>query len=239
MEFKYSDSLEDADVELFVEFWDKAKDMLSNAIGCTARREKDETFLRWFKDLKKRDMVSNTLGEMLNFFHEEGALTIAKDSTSDSDEPNVHGKSEEISEGIYKISFPEIFFDREAFRRQPDVILHEISHLAADTKDLEMPPRAGNAKDPIEINAVGIMQSPEVKRSDSYYRYHTEREVTSSAEAICCASSYEFYIKGVWSAREKQPSITEQIQTAAGSPVFSRRATSATQVESIAPDFNI
>ena len=234
MEFKYK-GLEDADIELFVEFWDKANDMLSNAIGCTARDEEDEIFLRWFKDLGMRDTVSDTLDKMLSFFHEEGILTIVKGGASDSDEPNVHGKSEEIREGVYRVIFPAIFFDRQAFKRQPDVILHEVSHLAADTKDLEMPPRAGNAKDPIEINVFGIMQSPEVKRSDSYYRYHTESEVTSSAEAICCASSYEFYIKGVWLAREKQSSITEQIQTAGGSPVLSRRVASVGSVENIGP----
>lgn len=200
--------------EIFVVAWELAQEMLDAVLERLDGEQDgllfigdDDPLIKWFKvdvssieDGNSLSQIVETLTKIKNFLDrdfEEGnfELTIRK-IADNSIEEEIHGYSEIRSDDNWSIGLPSLFFNERHFKRQSDVLIHEISHLAANTADLEMPPRAGNASEPFNYDPQGVLQSSPVKRTDKYYRYHTAK--LDRATAITCASSYKFYVKDMW-----------------------------------------
>jgi hypothetical protein len=174
--------------ELFMEAWDFAKCKLELLLPIQTNTD---AYKKWFKSEKNVTLINDNFKKIKKFFTQNGNLIIKKNSNLD--EENCHGSAHVQDDGKYCIELPKIFFDEKKFKRQSDVLIHEISHLAADTRDIEPRQRAGNAADEIKTNFTGQLMTPQVARRDSYSRYHVAK--LSPDEASTCAASYEFFSK--------------------------------------------
>ena len=198
----YFEGLTQREKEIVNKAYAQAKEMIAHAL----EREKTlapplmgddyftptQHFLRWFKRVDSREIVLKTLRNMLFFLNSDKFITIQKIATHPEDGETFHGRSRGRT-----LDLPPIFFDKQGFKRQADILIHEISHIAADTQHMELEPRAGDSRDSIEQDEYGHLLSPRVTRPDKYCRYHAEQ--LSAAKASTCAYSYEFYIKDMQS----------------------------------------
>lgn len=196
MEVEYK-GLADQEIELFVEAWDIAEFMLFAVLRNNFfLLNESDAYKKWFKTAEHTDQIEDNFEQIYSFFTKNGQLIIKKSSLNVGE--NVHGSSQIIKENEeFLIELPPKFFDARGFLRRPDVLIHEISHLVANTNDMELEPRGGNRMDELQFDVTTqqLMSQP-VQRTDQYYRYHASK--LPASQAACCAASYEFFIKDMY-----------------------------------------